>query len=150
MDQRVMMSLIAVAIIIVLSFVLMQPVAQPTNVSGDMGAMNDMDAQVGYVDISVQDAKTLIDNTPDLVIIDVSPNYDQGHIPGAVNYYVGDGSLDAAIPTLDKNKPYLVYCHVDSAAISGAEKLVNAGFMTVYRLEGNYAAWVAAGYEVET
>ena len=103
----------------------------------------------GYVDITVDQAKILIDANPDLIIIDVSPNYADGHIPGAVNYYVGDGSLDEAIPTLDKNLAYLVYCHVDSAAISGAQKLVDAGFVNVYRLEGNYAAWVNAGYEIE-
>lgn len=102
-----------------------------------------------YVDVSPQEAKELIDKNPDLIIIDVSPAYAQGHLPGAVNYYLGDGSLDEAIPSLDKNGKYLVYCHVDSVSIAGAEKLVDAGFKNVYRLEGNYAAWVAAGYEVE-
>jgi rhodanese-related sulfurtransferase len=102
-----------------------------------------------YMDITPMEAKELIDTEPDLVIIDVSPNYAQGHLPGAVNYYVGDGSLDDAIPTLDKNKNYLVYCHVDSAAILGAQKLIDAGFEHVYRLEGNYAAWVDAGYPIE-
>ena len=103
----------------------------------------------GYIDVSPAEAKELIDGTPDLIIIDVSPHYEQGHLPGAVNYYLGDGSLDAAIPTLDKDKTYLVYCHVDSVAIAGAQKLVDAGFMKVYRLEGNYSAWVDAGYTVE-
>lgn len=103
----------------------------------------------GYIDVSPAEAKDLIDNNPDLVIIDVSPNYDDGHIPDAINYYVGDGSLDAAIPSLDKNKEYLVYCHVDSAAISGAQNLVDAGFSPVYRLQGNYKAWVDAGYPIE-
>lgn len=102
-----------------------------------------------YMDISVKDAKVLIDDNPDIVIIDVSPKYDEGHIPGAINYYVGDGSLDEAIPILDKSKTYLVYCHVDSASISGASKLIEAGFENVYRLEGNYVAWVDAGYPVE-
>lgn len=106
--------------------------------------------QEGYVDVSPQEAKALIEETPDLVIIDVSPKYAEGHLPGAINYYLGDGSLDEAIPILDKTKPYLVYCHVDSVAIAGAKKLVEAGVSEVYRLEGNYAAWVAAGYEVET
>ena len=96
-----------------------------------------------------EEAKKLIDSTPDLVIIDVSPKYDQGHLPGAINYYVGNGSLDEAIPSLDKTKPYLVYCHVDSASIAGSKALVEAGFDPVYRLEGNYAAWVAAGFPVE-
>jgi len=102
-----------------------------------------------YMDISPEEAKELIEDTEALVILDVSSAYDQGHIPGAINYYVGDGSLDDAIPTLNMDVPYLVYCHVDSASISGAEKLIEAGFEDVYRLEGNYSAWVDAGYEVE-
>ncbi len=110
---------------------------------------NDSNQNTGYIDVTAAEAKDLIDNNPDLIIIDVSPNYDDGHIPGAINYYVGDGSLDAAIPTLDKSKEYLIYCHVDSAAISGAQKLVDAGFSPVYRLEGNYQAWVDAGYPIE-
>ncbi|MBU7027620.1 MAG: rhodanese-like domain-containing protein, partial [Theionarchaea archaeon] len=41
------------------------------------------------------------------------------------------------------------YCHSTSVAIQGAQKLIDAGFTNVYRLEGNYSAWVDAGYEVE-
>lgn len=108
------------------------------------------EAQPGsYTDLTAAQAKQLIDTTPGLVIIDVSPHYAEGHIPGAVNYYLGDGSLENAIPTLDKNATYLVYCHVDSASIGGAQALVDAGFTKVYRLAGNYAAWVDAGYPVE-
>jgi Raf kinase inhibitor-like YbhB/YbcL family protein len=103
----------------------------------------------GYMDIDAIEAKELIDNNPDLIIIDVSPIYEDGHIPGAVNYYIGDGSLDAAIPGLDPEGKYLVYCHTDAASIPGAQKLVDAGFTDVYRLEGNFRAWVDAGFEVE-
>ena len=102
-----------------------------------------------YMDVTPQEAKTLIEDTENLVIIDVSNRFVEGHIPGAINYYVGDGSLDEAIPTLDKDVPYLVYCHVESVAIMGAQKLIDAGFSEVYRLEGNYSAWVDAGYDVE-
>jgi len=114
------------------------------------GCTDQQEEQTGYMDVTAEKAKNLIDTKPDLIIIDVSPNYDDGHIPGAINYYIGDGSLDDAIPTLDKNKEYLVYCHVDSASISGAQALIDAGFTTVYRLEGNYQAWVDAGYDIET
>ena len=110
---------------------------------------DNMKNPTGYIDVSPEEAKELIDNNPDLIIIDVSPAYDDGHLPGAVNYYLGDGSLDEVIPTLDKDKEYLVYCHVDSVAIQGVQKLIDAGFKTVYRLEGNYSAWVNAGYPVE-
>lgn len=105
--------------------------------------------EIGYIDVTAQGAKDLIDTKPELIIIDVSPYYDNGHIPGAINYYIGDNSLDDAIPTLDKNKEYLVYCHVDSASITGAKKLIDAGFTNVYRLKGNYQAWVDAGYPIE-
>ena len=40
----------------------------------------------GYIDVSASEAKELIESNPDIVIIDVSPFYDKGHIPGAVNY----------------------------------------------------------------
>ena len=110
---------------------------------------NGTEEPTGYIDVTPAEAQDLIDQNPDLIIIDVSPAYDQGHLPGAVSYYLGDGSLDNAIPTLDKDATYLVYCHVDSVAIQGAQKLVDAGFTNVYRLEGNYSAWVDAGYPVE-
>jgi rhodanese-related sulfurtransferase len=114
------------------------------------GCMQQEEASDSYVDVTAEEAKELIENNPDMVIIDVSPLYDQGHIPGAVNYYVGDGSLDEAIPSLDKDATYLVYCHTDSASIQGAQMLVDSGFSHVYRLEGNFRAWADAGYDVET
>ena len=117
--------------------------------SDDSEAPSDGDEAASYMDVNADEAAELIEENPDLIVIDVSPNYDQGHIPGAVNYYIGDGSLEAAIPTLDKNAEYLVYCHVDSVSISGAQMLIDTGFETVYRLQGNYAAWVNAGYPVE-
>ena len=103
-----------------------------------------------YVDLEPAAAYELTTSgNSDLVIIDVSPRFEKGHLPNAINYYVGDGSLDEAIPGLDKNKTYLVYCHVDSASISGAEKLANASYPNVYRLKDNYPAWYAAGYPIE-
>lgn len=124
-----------------------------TEITKEKGSMNNEITEnneiAEYIDATPAEAKELIDNMPDLIIIDVSPNYANGHLPGAINYYVGDGSLDKAIPTLDKEATYLVYCHVDSAAILGAQKLIDAGFENVFRLEGNYAAWVDAGYPIE-
>ena len=118
---------------------------QTNNAQDNLGTM-----ETGYIDISPEDAKELIATVSDLVILDVSNLYAEGHIPGAINYYVGDSSLDTAIPSLDNSKPYLVYCHIDSASISGAQKLIDAGFDPIYRLDGNYDAWVSAGYDIET
>jgi rhodanese-related sulfurtransferase len=117
--------------------------------SNEMEVKKEVNEKMSYTDISAMEAKEMIDQNPGIVIIDVSPHYAKGHIPGSINYYLGDGSLDKAIPNLDKEKTYLVYCHVDSVSMAGAQKLIDAGFKNVYRLEGNYKAWVDAGYPTE-
>ncbi len=120
---------------------------------GNYGAWVDAGYEIEvetYMDISAMELNQMMMDDPDLIVIDVSPMYEQGHIPGTVNYYVGDGSLDDAIPMLDPMANYAVYCHTDSASMLGANKLIDAGFIHVYRLEGNYAAWIAAGYPIET
>ncbi len=101
-----------------------------------------------YMDITPAEAKNLTEKEKDLVIIDVSPYYANGHIPNAISIPLE--TLDSRVSGLDRTKPYLVYCHGDAPSIAGAQKLVDAGFAPVYRLKGNYAAWVAAGYPVQT
>lgn len=105
-----------------------------------------------YIDIPPAEAFSLYENgTFDLIIDVVGLNiYSLGHLPGAVNYVWADGTLNQTIPTLDKNLTYLVYCHTDPPSTASAQAMVNAGFPHVYRLEGNYRAWVDAGYPIET
>ena len=82
----------------------------------------------------------------DVVGLDI---YSLGHLPGAVNYIWADGTLNSKIPTLDKEGTYLVYCHTDPPSTDSAQSLIDAGITNVYRLEGNYRAWVDAGYPTE-
>lgn len=101
----------------------------------------------GYMNVTAEQAKNAIDATGSrIVIVDVSPMYLEGHIAGAVNKPLA--TLESELKTMDKARSYLIYCHTDEAGISGAENFVNAGFNPVHRLEGNYAAWVDAGYPV--
>lgn len=102
----------------------------------------------GYSDVTAQEARSLKHASEGrLVIIDLSTGYNDGHLPMAVSIPLD--SLDAKIPALDKSKPFLVYGRSDETSIAGATKLVNAGFSPVYRLKGNYASWVTAGYPAE-
>jgi len=141
----VILIVIAAGVYLIWQYQLTTPETAPTTETTPT-----IDESLPYTDVNTQKAYALtMDTKVDLVIIDVSPHYDDGHLPGSVNYYLGDGSLDRAIPSLDKNKTYLVYCHVDSVSISGAEKLADAGFKKIYRLEGNYSAWEKVGYPIE-
>lgn len=106
---------------------------------------------VSFVDIEASVAKAKIDAGDFEAIFDVSPVYDMGHLPGATNANAGGGgtALSELISTMDKSKSYLVYCHGNAPAMAGAQLMEDAGFTNVFRLEGNYGAWVDAGYDVE-
>jgi rhodanese-related sulfurtransferase len=102
----------------------------------------------GYSDVTAQEARSVKHASEGkLVIIDLSSTYADGHLPMAISIPLD--TLEEKIPTLDKTRPYLVYCNADESSIAGATKLVNAGFSPVYRLKGNYAAWVSAGFPAE-
>lgn len=104
----------------------------------------------GYYEITPAEAKAMIDDeSQSLVVIDVSPLWAAGHLPGALELPLG-AALDDAVSTLDMAVPYLVYCHGDEPSRAGATQLVEEGFSPVYRLIGNYGAWTDAGYPVET
>jgi rhodanese-related sulfurtransferase len=102
----------------------------------------------GYSDVTAQEARSLKHASEGkLIIIDLSSTYNDGHLPMAVSIPLD--KLDAKIPVLDKSRPYLVYSNTEETSSAGATKLVNAGFSPVYRLKGNFASWVAAGYPAE-
>ena len=107
--------------------------------------------EVSFIDIAASVAKSKIDAGDFEAIFDVSPIYNTSHIPGAINANAGGGGTNLAelITGMDKSKSYLVYCHSDSPSMAGAQLMEDAGFKSVFRLEGNFGAWVDAGYDVE-
>jgi rhodanese-related sulfurtransferase len=123
-------------------------VSEPKQEATTQNVQEGESVQHSYMDVSPAEAKKLMEDNSDLVIIDVSGGYAQGHLPGAVNHWLGP-PLEKAIQNFDKNGKYLVYCHSDRASIAGAQQLIDAGFKNVYRLRGNYEAWIDAGYDIE-
>lgn len=146
--MKKVIAVVALATIMMLVFAGCQQKAE-TQAPVDMQSesVESMETQSGYMDVTPMQAKELMETMEDLVVLDVSPKYAEGHLPNAINIYIGE--LENRIGELDKDKPFLVYCHVDSVSQQGAQILVDNGFKEVYRLEGNYAAWVDAGYDVE-
>lgn len=128
----------------------MQAVQEEPQMPSASGDVVDLEAEApasGYIEVEPLEAQKLMEETPNLVIIDVSPSYDNGHLPGAVSIPLSE--LPSRLGELDPANPHLVYCHSDTASIRGAEILVENGFSPVYRLEGNYSGWVDAGLPVE-
>ena len=97
-----------------------------------------------YTDITASQVKTeLVDDasiSPYAAIFDVSPVYNDGHLPFSTDAN-GVNGLGTLLGSLDKTKSYLVYCHGDAPSIAAAELLIENGFTKVFRLQGNYGAW---------
>lgn len=100
-----------------------------------------------YVEINVQQAKDLVDKANNFQTLDVSLYWKQGHIPGSIN--IESKELLLNLDKLDKKKSTLVYSHDDETSILSANLLANNDFKPVFRLLGNYQAWIDAGYPIE-
>lgn len=104
-----------------------------------------------YKNLGLMEAKTFFDENKadgNFVIIDVSSDYRVGHILGADNYPISDGTFYKIIEGLDKTKTYFVYSRVGPESETAAKKMIENGFKNVYRLKDNYGAWVVAGYPI--
>jgi rhodanese-related sulfurtransferase len=106
-----------------------------------------IDFKDSYKDVNAYQARNLMKIYPNLKIIDISGTYDMGHIPGSMNFFIGDGSLDKALQNLNKKNRYLVYYHSNQTSKEAAQKFADAGFKKVYRLDGNFSSWVEAGFD---
>ena len=85
------------------------------------------------------------------VILDVRTpaEFTQGHIPGAVNINVKDGTFVRKVSELDKNSPVYVYCRSGVRSAKAVELLKNEGFTKIYNLRGGIQAWTQKGLPVD-
>jgi len=81
---------------------------------------------------------------PDVpVVLDVRtrPEYDAGHVPGAINIPFGEiGTRAGEIPSKGRNE-LVVYCGHGPRAWIAAMRLRRLGYRQVVYLRGHWAAW---------
>ena len=106
------------------------------------------DSENSYRQISQEEAKEMMDQLADVVILDVreQDEFDSGHIPGAVLLPVGsitEDSAAAVIPETDTT--VLVYCRSGNRSKTASDALVKLGYTQIYEF-GGINTWP---YEVE-
>ncbi len=74
-----------------------------------------------------------------LVDIRDESSFDNGHIPGAV--HLNNDNLNDYISETDRTTPLVVVCYVGNSSRGAAQVLANAGFETVYSLDGGMNLW---------
>jgi parallel beta-helix repeat protein len=99
-------------------------------------------AATGYTDVTVVEAKTMIDSNPSLVVLDVrnQSEYVTGHIRNAklIPLFLLNDSLNQLNPADE----ILVYCLAGSLSTSASEILVANGFLHIYLMAGGITAWI--------
>ena len=103
--------------------------------------------EVVYLNISAEEAKTLMDTEEDYVILDArsQEEYDQGHIPGAVVIPHTEIASRAEAELPQKDQLILVYCRSGNRSKQAAKSLAALGYTNI-REFGGILDWP---YEVE-
>lgn len=101
-------------------------------------------------DITVEQAKTLVDSDKEVKILDVrtSAEYSDSHIPNAFNIDFYSDSFSTDVDSLDHNAKYLIYCRSGNRSKSATNIMETKGFKTLYNMLGGFDDWKAKGYPV--
>ena len=103
---------------------------------------------VSYQQITAEEAKSMMEEQPDAVILDVreQDEYDAGHIPGAMLLTVGTIDEETAASVIpEKDTVVLVYCRSGNRSKTASQALADLGYTQIYEF-GGIKDWP---YEVE-
>jgi len=97
-----------------------------------------IDNRTLYMSISIEEAMEIMDVQGDYVLVDVRTEleYNEKHIPGAMNI-PNESILSDNIKELpDKDQLILVYCRSGNRSKQAAQKLGEFGYTNVYEMGG--------------
>ena len=103
--------------------------------------------EAAYVNITAEKAKEIMDTEEGYIILDVrtQEEYDEGHIPGAIQISHDEIAERAEGMLPDKDQLLLVYCRSGRRSKLAAETLVELGYTNIKEF-GGIIDWP---YEVE-
>jgi rhodanese-related sulfurtransferase len=101
-----------------------------------------------YGDVSVNAAWDLIQNEPEMVILDVrTPSeYDDAHIEGAINIPVEE--IVDRHNELSANDVILVYCRTGNRSGTAVGIMEENGFSKIYHMYEGISTWISEGLPV--
>ncbi len=107
--------------------------------------------KIEYTTISVTEACQLINNTPNIVILDVraSSEYQDGYIHGAIN--IPHDQINDRSDELPSNfsQIILVYCQLGGRSAIASSTLTTLGYTQIYNMDEGFEAWKTADYPFE-
>lgn len=102
----------------------------------------------GIRHVSVDEAKTLIDSHPEIIVLDVrkGTEYKAGHIENAININYLSLGFRKKVSALDDAETYLVHCKSGHRSGRAVTIMKDAGITDIIHMDGGFDAWKDAGY----
>lgn len=96
-----------------------------------------------FENINAQSFQHKTEDTENTVILDVRTpqEYQEGHIPGAVNINIQDPDFMDELDELAPDKTYLVYCRSGVRSAKACQMMGSQGFEKLYNLDGGILEW---------
>ncbi len=95
----------------------------------------------GFKRISVEEAKSLMDNDPDVTIADIrdGESFYKSNIPNSI--HVTSESIEKFLKMTKKENPLLIYCFHGVSSQNAAEYFVKEGFKHVFSMDGGFSEY---------
>jgi phage shock protein E len=100
--------------------------------------------------VNSQEVKALLAQQPATIILDVRTDqeFTGGHLENAVNLDYNAPDFQSQLLSLNKIKPYLVYCAAGGRSSKAAKLMQEMGFLQVYNVSEGFPALKSAGLPV--
>lgn len=97
----------------------------------------------GYTSVSVDEfAKVIADNQVQLIDTRTEAEFNEGHIPGAINIDVNESDFEAKVgQKIDKTRPVALYCRGGRRSKIAAERIVALGYDDITELNTGFISW---------
>ena len=97
----------------------------------------------GYTSVSVDEfAKVIADNQVQLIDTRTEAEFNEGHIPGAINIDVNESDFESKIgQKIDKTRPIALYCRGGRRSKIAAERIVALGYDDITELNTGFISW---------
>lgn len=101
-------------------------------------SVNDSNTDTSYSKISSKEAKEMMDEDSDTIILDVrtQDEYDSGHIEGALLIPNDQITEKAESVLTNKDATILVYCRSGRRSLSASKELAELGYTNIYDFGG--------------
>ena len=105
---------------------------------GNADSVQNTEQKSGYKHVSMEEGLELMEADSDYILLDVrrDDEFEEGHIPGAINIPNESIGTEEIAELPDKNQTIYVYCRSGNRSKQASQKLVDLGYTDVIEFGG--------------